>query len=84
MVCHTKCSERQIASGPACPSVRMTLTAQSSRWQKEDFKVNFLTFQTCDFILEDQAVSLPVLTILSGKVNVTSKLNNDPKVRNVL
>lgn len=51
---------------------------------KEDFKVNFLTFQTCDFILEDQPVSFPVSTILSGKVSVTSELNNGPKVRTVL
>jgi hypothetical protein len=71
--------------GPVCPSVRMTLTAQSSVGkQKEDFKVNFLTFQTCDFILKDQAVRFPVSTILSGKVNVTSKLKNGPNVRNVL
>ena len=57
--------------------------SESGRQQKEDFKVNFLTFQTCDFILEDQAVSLLVSTILFWKVNVTPQPNNGPKVRNV-
>lgn len=60
------------------------MTLLSVQLAQEDVKANFLTLHTCDFLLADQAVSLPVSTVLSGEVNVTSKGNKGRNVRNAL